>query len=179
MKEIIYNYDNMNEDEVNNVIKRAKAVIINSNDEILLGYADKTYQCIGGHVEDGEDECTCLMREIKEESGINLKIKNIKPFLVIKYYSRNYPVEGLNTVTINNYFIIRTELKPNVDDNKLTDYEKEWGYTVKYIPKDKVLARLRRSMHLAKKKNTVLDTVEAISEFIRITDNKITRVEWK
>ena len=53
MKEIIYNYDLLDESDINNIVERVKAIIINSNDEILIGYGDKTYQCVGGHVEAG------------------------------------------------------------------------------------------------------------------------------
>ena len=38
MKEIIYNEDNLNVNDINNVVERAKAIIVNSKGEILLGY---------------------------------------------------------------------------------------------------------------------------------------------
>lgn len=179
MKEIIYNYDNLREDEANNVIKRAKALIVNSKDEILFGYADKTYQFVGGHVEDNESYQECLSREIKEESGIELTFDDIKPFLVIKYYSRNYPHEGDNTTTINNYFIVRTDMKPDFDNRNLTDYEIKSGYTVKYIHKDMVLSLLQGSLVYASKRNPVLDTIEAVEEFIKISSDNTTREEWR
>ena len=179
MKEIIYNYDLLDDREINNEIQRVKALIINNKDEILFGYADKTYQFVGGHVEDGEDLIAALKREVREESGINLDINYLTPFLKIKYYSRNYPKEDLNTLTTNNYFIVRTDLKPNYGNRSLTDYEEEWGYTVKYIPKDKALQILKESLIDAKKKNPVLDTIEAVSEFLKITTDDTRRDEWR
>lgn len=38
MKEIIYNEDNLKDSDINNVVERAKAIIVNSKGEILLGY---------------------------------------------------------------------------------------------------------------------------------------------
>ena len=148
---------------------------LNSKDEILFGYADKTYQFVGGHVEDHEDLITALKREVREESGINLDLNYLTPFLKIKYYSRDYPKEGLNTLTTNNYFVVRTDLEPNYGNQSLTDYEKEWEYTVKYIPKDKALEVLRNSLTDAKKKNPVLDTIEAVSEFLKINTDDTRR----
>lgn len=54
MKKIFYNEDNLNEKDINNSVKRAKLLIINSNNEILLGYGHNTYQIIGDRIEDNE-----------------------------------------------------------------------------------------------------------------------------
>lgn len=179
MKEIIYNYDLLGEDEINNQIQRVKALIINSQNEILFGYADKTYQFVGGHLEENETLMDCLSREIKEESGIQIKFDELTPFLKIKYYSRNYPEDGLNTLTINNYFIVKTDLEPNFDNRELTDYEKEWGYTVKYVKVNDALKILEESIGGAKKKNPVLDTIEAVKEYIKICGEDTRRDEWR
>lgn len=179
MKEIIYNYDLLEENEINNIVERVKALIINSKGEILLGYADKTYQFVGGHVEANEKLMDALAREVKEESGIILNKLDLIPFFRVKYYNRNYPKKDLNTLTINNYYVIRTDLKPDTSKMELTDYEKEWGYTVKYISKEKALAILKDSLEDAKKKNPVLDTIEAVSEFLKQETEDTRRDEWR
>ncbi len=179
MKEIIYNYDNLELKEINNYVNRAKALIVNSNDEILFGFADKTYQFIGGHVEPGETNEECLNREIMEEAGINIKFDNLRPFLAIKYYSRDYPEKGINTITTNNYFVVKSDLKPNLDKRKLTDYETKWGYEYRYIHRDNALDELKKGIDLAKKKNPVLDTLEAVREYLKITSNEPKKEEWE
>lgn len=179
MKEIIYNYDNLTNKDINNTIKRAKALIVNSNNEILFGYADKTYQFVGGHVEKNETDEECLSREIKEESGIDLTFDKLTPFLVIKYYNKNYPEEGTNTITINSYYIVNSDLKPNLDNRHLTDYETKWGYELKYLDKNIALKELEKGLLTAKKKNPVLDTMEAVKEFINISGDDSKREEWQ
>lgn len=72
MKEVIYNYDNLKENEVDEVVIRCKGVIVNDDNEIMLGFSHNTYQFPGGHLEDGETLLDCLKREIKEETGIKL-----------------------------------------------------------------------------------------------------------
>ena len=59
MKEIIYNEDNLNVNDINNVVERAKAIIVNSKGEILLGYGNNNYQIIGGHKENNETYKDC------------------------------------------------------------------------------------------------------------------------
>ena len=179
MKEIIYNYDNLRDEEINNHINRAKALIVNSHNEILFGYADKTYQFIGGHVEVGETDEACLKREIMEESGMTLRFTKVSPFLAIKYYSKDYPEKGLNTITTNNYYVIKTDKKPNLAKRKLTDYETEWGYEYRFVDKNKALAELKKGLKTAKKQNPVLDTMEAVREYLKITSDEPNRDEWQ
>ena len=52
MKEIITNKYNLKEEDLTEIVKRVKVLLINSNSEILLGYSHNEYQFPGGHVED-------------------------------------------------------------------------------------------------------------------------------
>ena len=78
MKEIVFNEDNLTDKDINEEVTRVKALIINSNDEIMLGYSNKTYQFPGGHLEDGETFIECLKREVMEETGILIDDNEIK-----------------------------------------------------------------------------------------------------
>ena len=84
MKEIIHNYYNLSDKDINNVVTRVKVLMINSNNELLLGYAHKTYQFPGGHLEENESLEDCVKRELLEETGIKIDITNLKPFFFNK-----------------------------------------------------------------------------------------------
>lgn len=43
MKEILYNYDNLSKDQIDETIIRTKAVIVNNNEDIILGYSHKLF----------------------------------------------------------------------------------------------------------------------------------------
>ena len=70
MKIVVHNDDNLKENDINERIYRARGVIINSRDEILLGYCKGTYQFPGGYLEEGETIEECLKREVQEETGL-------------------------------------------------------------------------------------------------------------
>lgn len=166
MKEIIYNEDNLKDSDINNVIERAKAIIVNSKGEILLGYGNNNYQIIGGHVEENETYKNCLIREVKEETGITIDDFDDKPFLTIKYYCKDYPSKNLNTLFNANYYVIKTDQKPNMDLINLTENEKEGMFEFKYINKNNVLNELVKTFNTCKNKNTLKDTIYALIEYL-------------
>ena len=168
MKEIIYNYDLINEDVINKEVLRAKVLIINSNDEILLAFGNGNYQLPGGHVENNESYNDCLVRELKEETGIEIAYEKRMPFLVIKYLCKDYPSLGINSKYISNYYYLKTNLKPDYSKIDLTENEKEGMFELKFIHKDKVLKELEDSLQFCTKRGPVIDTIEAIREYLKI-----------
>lgn len=170
MKEIIYNYDLLSEEVINQEILRAKILIINSNDKILFEYENGNYQLPGGHVEPGETFIDCLKRELKEEIGIEFDFKKITPFLIIKYLCKDYPTSGINSKYISNYYYLKTDFKPDYSKIKLTENEKKGKFELKYIDKSKALKILEESLKSCTRKGTVIDTIEAVKEYLRIND---------
>lgn len=166
MKEIIYNENNLKEDEINRVVKRAKAIIINSRDEFLLGRGENNYQLLGGHVEDDETFEKCLKREIKEESGIEIFSPIKEAFLVIKYFNKDYPEVGVNSLYIANYYIIHCDLLPDATKMHLTDGEKRGNFSLEYIQESCILKRLEESLKSCTKENVVKDTILVIREYL-------------
>lgn len=134
MKEILYNYDNLTLEEIDEVVVRTKGLIINSKDEITLGYSHKTFQFPGGHLEEGETLNECLLREIKEETGIEIKNAEIKPFEKITYYNKNYHNSEKNRKNEIYYFIIKTDDTFNIDNSQLDEWEQDGKFTVKTFP---------------------------------------------
>ena len=133
MKIVIHNEDNLKDNEINKFVYRARGLIINSNNEVLMGSMDNVYQFPGGHLEGSETLDECLIREIKEETGIDVKGKFGKPFYIVKYYDRDYGKKGINRYCEFNYYIINTDDKYDLSKTNYDDYEKEYNYKLEYI----------------------------------------------
>lgn len=146
MKEIIINKDNLTQKEIDEVVTRVKAIIINSNNELLLGYSNKTYQFPGGHVEENEELVSALERELKEETGMVLDLKNIKPFKKITYYVKNYRDTNKNRENDIYYYIVKTDEEINMNNSHLDEFEKAGNYVVKKVPLNKVKEILLNSV---------------------------------
>ena len=115
MKEIIYNYDNIDFNDVNRIVRRVKIILINDDDCVLMCHSNNNYFLVGGHVEEDEDDILCLQREILEEVGVDIKFDGVVPCLTIKYIKKDYPSGGVNTLSIANYYIFRSNWVPCYD----------------------------------------------------------------
>lgn len=146
MRTIVHNSDNVKKEEITSVVRRARALIINSKDEILLGYCDGNYQFPGGHLEHGETIEECLKREVKEETGIILN-SDYPCILMIKYYNRNWPNDGDITYTEFNYYLVKTDDKPNYDNLDLDDWEKQHDYRCLYVKLSELEDLLTRTIN--------------------------------
>lgn len=166
MKLITHNDDNMLKSDMNRVEGRVKLLLINSNDEILLGYSYNTYQFPGGHIEENENLDDVIEREIKEETGIELQAKGLEPFFVIEYLTKDYPTEGVNSYYFINYYVVHTDTPYNLDNISLTDNEKNGNFELRYIPLSKVEEELNSTLELNKiNKVVVPEMLEVITEY--------------
>ena len=134
MEKIIFNVDNLKEEDMTEVVKRVKIFLINSKNEILLGYSHHDYQCPGGHVEENEDFINAINREVKEETGMELHIKEAEPFACAIGYYKDWPSEGKNRKIEIYYYEIKTDEKPNLNNTKYTKSEKAGKFELRYIP---------------------------------------------
>ena len=168
MKEIIYNTDNLKESDITKTVTRAKVILVNSKDEILLANGSNTYFLIGGHVEENESLEDCLLREVKEEAGITLPSEERIPVLNIKYLCKDYPTTGENTLFVATYFYTKCDLKPDLSSIHLTDEEKNGGFHLEYIPKKDIIKTLENCIPICTNEKIVIDTLETIKEYLRM-----------
>lgn len=134
MEKIITNDYNLKDEDITEIVKRVKVLLINSNNEILLCYSHNEYQCPGGHVEEGESLIDTINREVEEETGIVLNISNAKPFACSIGYYKNWPTVGKNRKIEIYYYEIKTDEKPNLDNTRYTESEKNGNFELRYIP---------------------------------------------
>lgn len=137
MKEKVINNDNLKEEEIDEYITRVKAVILNSNNEILLGYSRDVYQFPGGHLEKDETNEEGLKRELLEETGMNIETEHLKPYFLLKYYNKNYINSGKNRCNLIYYYFIKTDQKYDLNNVHYDEREIEGNYKLFYIPIDK------------------------------------------
>lgn len=133
-----FNDDNLTPDEIDKTTTKVRAFIYNpiTDAAIIVHYAG-LYMLPGGKVDYFETNREALIREIKEETGIQIKPEEITPYLVINSYDKNYYDRKDGTINRHTkttfYKIITTA---SIDDRKkqLTESEIAKKHKVAYVP---------------------------------------------
>ena len=146
MKEIIINDSHLIEDDMDDKVIRVKALIFNSNGEILLVHNNNTYQFPGGHKKSNESIDDTILREIKEEIGIDLEIKE-RPFLCISTYDDNYFDTGKKVLNSIYYYRFFTDLTPNFKETSYDDLELESDFNLYYLKFDELDTFLKKCIN--------------------------------
>ena len=173
-KEKIYNSDNLTLEEIDEKTTRARAIIINSNNEVLMCYSNglQHYEFPGGHLEKGESLEDGLKREIKEETGISIDVKEIKEFYAIKYYCKNYHNSGKNRLVEIFYYIVYCDSVYENSKRQLDSNEIIQNYECRYIKVNELKNILIENKKTTKENNSALDDMILIwNEFLKICED--------
>ena len=167
MKEKIYNEDNLTIMDIDEVETRTKALMINSDNKILMGYYKKTYQFIGGHLVEGETLLDCLKREIKEETGIEYDTSNLTPFYSVKYYIKNDHDRGVNVLSQVYYFVIKIDERFHMKDTHYDRAEINGDYELRYVDVDNFNYVMIDSKSDEDELNSIIlrDNIEVMEEY--------------
>ena len=165
VNQVIHNEDNLTLNDANKVTLRAKLIVENNNDEILICHMGVKYFLIGGHIDNDESDEQCLTREVAEESGVTLDFSNILPIASSNYINKDYPQNGDFTYTNTNYYAIKYDLVPNIEMQNLTEEEKKENFKLMYIPKNEVINFLENTKEI---NATLSDTIMAIKVYLNL-----------
>ena len=132
MKEIIINDFNLRDDEIEERVIRVKGLILHSNGKILLAHNNNTYQFPGGHKEDDESMNDCILREVKEETGIDVELTE-EPFLCIRTYDNNYFGTGKKVLNSIYYYRFFTDEAPNFHETHYDELELATDFNLFYV----------------------------------------------
>ena len=145
MKRIITNINNLKEEDITDLMTKVKILLINSQNEIILGYSHNEYQFPGGTREPNEELINTVNREIEEETGMTLSISALEPFACSIGYYKDWPTEGRNKKVEIYYYEVKTDEMPNLENTKYTEHEREGIFELRYIQLDNVEEELKKN----------------------------------
>jgi len=127
MKEIILNKARLKDDELTDVIEKARIVLRNDNDEIVFARFGRVYMLPGGKIELGETPVDTVKRELMEETTINILLDDTEPFAVVYNYLRDYELEDGTLVNrlVKTYYFTGFTSDDTIEYFILTQNEKE------------------------------------------------------
>ncbi len=162
---LIKNKYNLKEKDITDKTTKIK-VFLKNKDILYIGYARDNYQLPGGTHEEGETLSDTLIREIKEEVGIELNKENYKPFLLLKSYYKNWPSDNRNKLVEIYYFEVETNKKPNINNINLTQNEKEKDFKILEVPFNNIKELLEENLSLYEDKQGITKELLEIIEYM-------------
>lgn len=103
------------------------------------------------------------MREVKEETGIDIPKKKREPFLIIQYETKT---SDSNSLYIANYYFIKADLVPNLKATNFTQEEIDGNLELQFIHKDKAIEILKNSIPTSTRPIVVRDTISVIEAYL-------------
>ena len=127
MKEIILNKARLKDDELTDVIEKARIVLRNDNDELVFARFGRVYMLPGGKIELGETPVDTVKRELMEETTINILLDDTEPFAVVYNYLRDYELNDGSLVNrlVKTYYFSGYTSDDTIEYFNLTKNEKE------------------------------------------------------
>lgn len=172
MKEIIYNYAYLKDEDITEVVIRTKALMIN-NKNIILGKENNIYQFPGGHLEENETFEECLRREVLEETGIEIDDNEIKRlFMKVTYLNKDWPAIGKNRKSEIYYYLIETSKNPDMSKVKYTEHEKQGDFKIESIPLNESINIIENNISKNEKNKVIApDMIMAITEYLHQSED--------
>lgn len=134
-------------------VTRVKAFIIDKDKNILLALSRGGCQLPGGHLEEGEDVLTGLVRELKEETGITFE-NDFTSFFEAHYKSN----DGFVSKVIYHYTF--SDKEPDIQSTHYTEQEIEYNFRIIRTP----LNDLPKLLDDYRKVNTIPINIAIIDE---------------
>lgn len=137
---IIINEDNLKTNNIEEYNIKTRAILINDNNEILVGNYNGTYLLPGGKIDNNEEIIDGLLRELEEETGTYYSNKELNYLCTIEYFQKNYPKINnkiLNRLITTHYYM--GEYKEiSLNKIKLTENEQKGNFKLELIPLKKL-----------------------------------------
>ena len=137
--EVIMNKDNLTDAEVEDFSLKVRG-IIEVDGLFVIGRYDDVYLLPGGKVEENEEPTVGLVRELKEELGVDYLVDECIPFIKIIHYDKDYIKRDgskVNRKVETVYFIVPYR-GINFDRIQLSESEKKFGFSLGLISSDEL-----------------------------------------
>ena len=164
---MLINLNGLKNEEINSRVHKVRAVIKAFENHFYITNMDSSYNLPGGRVEAGEKLEDALIRELKEELGIQIFKKEIKHIGTYTFWHKDFPKEK-GTVNRENkidLFYVTVIKEVQIERVKLTNYEKHYHFCLMKCTYEKIDALLKEENDNVYKKFTDIELKTLMENF--------------
>ena len=119
---------------------KVRAIIKTDDDKFLVANYGGVLMFPGGKLEDNEYLVPAILRELKEELGIEYSVTDIEPLTAFKQFQSNYPTREGKIVdrTVNTFYFTAPYKEINIDGIKLSEKEKTGNFKLELLTEEEI-----------------------------------------
>ena len=138
--ELIINEDNMSLNDIEEFNFKARAILVDENNKILIANYGKIILLPGGKVDENEIVYDAITRELREELGQNYTKEELDYMITLNYYQKNYPKRDgtLKSRAVQTYYFVGRYKGVSTIKQNLTEKEQKDNFKLELISLDKL-----------------------------------------
>ena len=119
---------------------KVRAIIESEDNKFLIANYGGVLMFPGGKLEDNEYLVTAILRELKEEIGVEYSVNEIRALTVFKQFQPNYPTREGKIVdrTINTFYFTAPYKEVNIDGVELSEKEKVGKFKLELLTEEEI-----------------------------------------
>lgn len=156
---------------------KVRAIIKTDDDKFLVANYGGVLMFPGGKLEDNEYLATAILRELKEEIGIEYNVIEIEPLTAFKQFQPNYHTREGKIVdrTINTFYYTAPYKGINIDTTRLSEKEKNENFNLELLTEEEIYNFIENNKTNNPRKKYFIEEMKKVVEIYKTNKKKNTK----
>ena len=156
---------------------KVRAIIKTEDNKFLLANYGGVLIFPGGKLEDNEYLATAILRELKEEIGIEYNITEIEPLTAFKQFQPNYHTREGKIVdrTINTFYYIAPYKGINMDNINLSEKEKNDKFKLELLTEEEIYNFIKNNKTNNPRRKYFIKELKTVMEAYKVSKKENTK----
>jgi 8-oxo-dGTP pyrophosphatase MutT (NUDIX family) len=168
---MLINPEQLDASEINTYLHKVRAIMFDQNGRILVTDMRGSYNLPGGRVEENESIEDTLIREVKEETGVEVALEDAELIGNYHFYHRDFP-GGANRDNEIDLYAITKPVVYNSESASITEYEKDQDFRILLLSREELAYLMNQPSDNNYKKFTNLELQVLIDEYVKSRGGK-------